>query len=40
LDHKLQADWGATKNDVNPRDYTVPDFGVDRDIKWTKGSIA
>jgi hypothetical protein len=34
------ADFKADKNPVNPRDYFVPDFGVDRDIKWTEGSIS
>jgi hypothetical protein len=39
LKHKFNADFGATKNGVNPRDYFVPDFGVDKDIKATTKSI-
>lgn len=35
----FKADFGANKNPENPRDYPVPDFGVDRDIKWTEGSL-
>lgn len=35
----FKADFGANKNPENPRGYAVPDFGVDRDIKWTEGSL-
>jgi hypothetical protein len=35
----MHADFGATKAPVNPRGYTVPDFGVDQDIKDVKASI-
>jgi hypothetical protein len=31
----FNANFGQTKNPENPRDYTVPNFGVDRDIKNT-----
>ena len=34
------ADFKADKNPVNPREYFVPDFGVDRDIIQTQGSIS
>jgi hypothetical protein len=26
-------------NAENPRDYPVPNFGIDRDIKWTDESL-
>lgn len=29
LKKTLHADFGATKNPENPRDYFVPDFGKD-----------
>ena len=35
----MNANFGAKTAPVNPRGYTVPDFGVDRDIIWTQGSI-
>lgn len=35
----FNASFGATKNPENPRGYAVPDFGIDRDIKWTKESL-
>lgn len=28
----MTADFGDTKNPLNPRNYFVPDFGQDRDI--------
>ena len=31
---KLQAD-----QDKHPKDYVVPNFGVDRDIIWTKSNL-
>jgi len=32
----MMANFKADKPDVaTPRNYVVPDFGVDRDIKWT-----
>ena len=37
---KLNADFGATGNSVNPRNYVVPDFGVDTDIIRSGKSIA
>ena len=37
---ELHADFGATKNPVNPREYFVPDFGVDQDIIASTNSIA
>ena len=37
---ELHADFGATKNPVNPRNYFVPDFGVDEKIIETTNSIA
>jgi hypothetical protein len=39
LNKNFNASFGATKNGVNPRDYFVPDFGVDKDIKATTKSI-
>jgi len=39
LKHELKASFKADKNAVNPRDYFVPDFGVDSDIKLTEGSM-
>ena len=34
LGHNLMADYGATKSTVaTPRNYVVPDFGLDVDIK-------
>jgi hypothetical protein len=36
----LHASFDLKKNPLNPRGYTVPDFGVDRDIVRTEGSIA
>jgi len=36
---KFNASWAANKNPENPRGYTVPNFGVDRGIKWTKESL-
>jgi len=40
LQKELHADFGATKNPVNPRDYFVPDFGTDHEIQYTTNSIA
>jgi len=40
LKKELHADFGATKNPVNPRNYVVPDFGVDESIIRTTNSIA
>jgi hypothetical protein len=39
LKHELNASWGATKNPVNPRDYVVPDFGVDENIIQSNASL-
>jgi len=39
LKKKLVADFGQTGNPVNPRNYVVPDFGVDNDILRTKASV-
>ena len=36
---KFNADFGQKTNPLNPRGYPVPDFGVDRDIKWTNESL-
>jgi len=41
LKKDLHADFKATKPNVGtPRNYFVPDFGVDHDIKATTSSIA
>ena len=32
LNKELHADFKADKNPVNPRNYFVPDFGVDHEI--------
>jgi len=37
---KMNASFDATKNPVNPRNYFVPDFGVDHDIMATTASIS
>lgn len=38
---KLVADFGATASTVaTPRNYVVPDFGVDQDIIRSKNSIS
>ena len=44
--HNLKADFGDKKNPENPRDYVVPDFGVDEDIigvqdstKWAQSDL-
>ena len=36
----MHASFDAKKNPLNPRNYFVPDFGVDHDIKATTASIA
>jgi len=37
----MTADFGATASTVGtPRNYVVPDFGVDTDIIRTKSSVA
>lgn len=35
----MSADYGQTENPVNPRNYFVPDFGVDHEILYTKNNI-
>ena len=39
MNKKLHASFDMKKSPVNPRGYKVPDFGVDRDIIWTKNSL-
>ena len=36
----FDADFKASKAAVNPRGYTVPNFGMDQDIKNVKTSIS
>jgi len=35
----MTADFKATDGSVNPRGYTVPDFGVDPEVIDTSNSI-
>jgi len=35
----LTADFDHNKADVNPRDYFVPDFGVDREIEASLSNL-
>jgi hypothetical protein len=35
----MNASFGQTKSEVNPRNYFVPDFGVDKDILNVEHSI-
>ena len=35
LGEKMTADFGQKKNPLNPRNYFVPDFGVDHEILYT-----
>lgn len=36
---KLNVGWDATGNDVNPRGYAVPNFGLDADIKTSLSNL-
>lgn len=35
----MNASWGAKENGDNPRDYFVPNFGVDHEILYTQNNI-